>query len=81
MEIEIVGYEEKAEVKFEDLAPGTVFEDPGGAKMLKLEGSGYIALVYSTGQDWFSRGDGSMAGPEHEVSKVLGKLVGIKIQP
>ncbi len=78
MNIEIIGQDE---IKFQKLAPGTVFEGDGNAKMLKLEGNEYIVLCYATGQDWFGRGDGSMAGPEKSVSKVLGKLVGIQVQP
>lgn len=87
MEIEIVGYEKKAEVKFEDLAPGTVFETNSTAfetnstaKLLKLR-RGYAILSFSNGEDYFAVGDGSMVGPHYSVSKVLGKLVSIKIQP
>ena len=69
----------KTEIKFENLPSGTVFELEGGAKLLKLQGNRHIILTYSSGDDWFDVGDGSLI-KNHKITKVWGKLVGLKVQ-
>lgn len=86
MIIEIVKNEEQVveKIKFDDLEPGIVFQIDGeygelGAIALKLEEDKYVMLTYSSGNDWFVLGDGSMV-EDCEITKVYGKLVGLKAQ-
>lgn len=69
----------EAEIKFKNLEPGAVFEVSGGGKMLKLEQNKYTVLTYSSGDDWFAAGDGSLVR-NNRITKVWGKLVGLKVQ-
>lgn len=88
MIIETVGNPaHETEIKFGDLEPGTVFEFGFGGcsgskesiKALKLDSRDYVLLTYSNGNNWFSLGDDSIVR-EREITKVWGKLVGLKVQ-
>lgn len=46
---------------------------------LKLRRGKYIVLTYSGGDDWFAFGDDTFV-KDSTITKVYGKLVGLKVQ-
>lgn len=69
----------ETEIKFGDLEPGTVFEFESGIKTLKLQDGKCVHLTFSDSDDWFILSDGSMEA-RRRITKVWGKLVGLKVQ-
>lgn len=83
MDIEVINKADETGIKFKDLEPGTVFEFgekhiEGNVKALKLENNKYVLLTFSNGADWFAVGDNSML--HRDITKIYGKLVGLKVQ-